>query len=254
MSYVALAQMAYGGYQAYQGDQEAKKGEAALRIANAKKNKSAIEKQKRLEASKNFEMPGMARREANLDKYRAERITAAKEAGTTSANQQAMIALAELDRQDAQGKLAVEDEQFKQDRQMDAIEGLDDMAALEEQARQRDIDFAEGQMAKGEAQKGAGTQNIMGGATTVIGGLESGSGDGEKQGGDGEKQGKLTKGQKKGRRAERRYAREEGRKSSFGNSGSRSRRRDERRRSRRSARYEADIDRDFVEGGDFYNG
>ena len=153
MSWVAAAvgvgTLAYGIYQNQSGKKEAKKGERKLAMEAAKKNKSAEERQKRLEAQATMggEMPGEARRKNVIGATTAQRLTASKEASTTAANQQAMVAQAVLSKQDEFGKLAAESEQYQQDRTDAATEGLGDMANLEEGARDRMMDLAEGQVA-----------------------------------------------------------------------------------------------------------
>ena len=168
---VGVGTLAYGIYQNQSGKKEAKKGERKLAMEAAKKNKAAEERQKRLEsqATMGGEMPGEARRKNVIGATTAQRLTASKEASTTAANQQAMIAQAVLSKQDEFGKLAAESEQYQQDRTDAATEGLGDMANLEEGARDRMMALAEGQVAKGEAMKGAGQQNIAGGATSLAG-------------------------------------------------------------------------------------
>ena len=114
-------------------------------------------------------MPGSARRQNVIDANMARRVSASKEVSTSSANTQNIIAQASLAQQDQYGKLAAEEEQFKEDKKNAAIKGLGDMATLEEGARDRQIAIAEGQISKGEAQKGAGQQNIAGGITSAAG-------------------------------------------------------------------------------------
>jgi len=173
MSWVAAAvgagTLAYGVYQDQQGKKEAKKGERKLAMEASKENKAAQERQRRLEmgAAMSGEMPGETRRKDVIDANTAQRISASREASTSAANQQAAIAQAVLSQQDEYGKLAAEGEQYREDKKMAAIEGLGDMARLEEGARGRQMDIAEGLIAKGEAQKGAGQQNIAGGVTSL---------------------------------------------------------------------------------------
>jgi len=186
MSWVAAAvgagTLAYGVYQDQQGKKEAKKGERKLAMEASKENKAAQERQRRLEmgAAMSGEMPGETRRKDVIDANTAQRISASREASTSAANQQAAIAQAVLSQQDEYGKLAAEGEQYREDKKMAAIEGLGDMARLEEGARGRQMDIAEGLIAKGEAQKGAGQQNIAGGVTSLSGTAGSGMGSGEK--------------------------------------------------------------------------
>ncbi len=182
MSWVAAAvgvgTLAYGIYQNEEGKKDAKKGEAKLAFEASKKNKAAEEKQRRLElnAAMSGEMPGETRRKNVIGANTAQRINASKEASTSAANQQAMIAQAVLGQQDEYGKLAAEAEQYREDKRNAAIDGLGDMANIEEGARSRQMAIAEGQIARGEAMKGAGQQNIAGGATSLASTAMSSSG------------------------------------------------------------------------------
>jgi len=213
MSWVAAAvgvgTLAYGIYQNEQGKKDAKKGERKLALDASKKNKAAEERQNRLElnAAMSGEMPGETRRKDVIGANTAQRITASKEASTSAANQQAMIAQSVLGQQDEYGKLAAEAEQYREDKRNAALDGLGDMANLEEGARNRQMAIAEGQIAKGEAMKGAGQQNIAGGATSIAGtaGSSMSTGGGSKKVGQGE----LSQGQREGRVAEAQYAREQ---------------------------------------------
>ena len=213
MSWVAAAvgvgTLAYGIYQNEQGKKDAKKGERKLALDASKKNKAAEERQKRLElnAAMSGEMPGETRRKDVIGANTAQRITASKEASTSAANQQAMIAQSVLGQQDEYGKLAAEAEQYREDKRNAALDGLGDMANLEEGARNRQMAIAEGQIAKGEAMKGAGQQNIAGGATSLAGtaGSSMGTGGGSQRVGQSE----LSQSQIDGRASEEQYAREQ---------------------------------------------
>jgi len=203
MSWVAAAvgvgTLAYGIYQNEQGKKDAKKGERKLALDASKKNKAAEERQNRLElnAAMSGEMPGETRRKDVIGANTARRISASKEASTSAANQQAMIAQAVLGQQDEYGKLAAEAEQYREDKRNAALDGLGDMANLEEGARNRQMAIAEGMISKGEAMKGAGQQNIAGGATSLAGtaGSSMGTGAGSKKVGQGDGSSKISNNQ-----------------------------------------------------------
>ena len=243
---VGVGTIGYGMYQDSKGRKDAKKGEAKLTKEASIRNKLAAKKQERLElkAAMSGEMPGSTRRKNVIGQNTAQRINASKETSTSAANQQAMIAQSVLGQQDEYGKIAAETEQYRDDAKMDAIEGMSDIA----KARGIDIDLAEGELARGEALKGAGQQNVAGGLTSIATTLATGIDGKGKRGRRGKKESPLTKGQIEGRAAEEQYAASKRETPTY---SSRSDIRKAKRKARKDAEFKRKVDKDIDSG--FYN-
>jgi len=173
---VAGATVVYGGIQTAKGSAKANKAREAL---EADSNKDPIpeahkERLRRLRDRESMSLPGQSKIEQDIGASTAQGITAFKEMGN-QANFQDFISQSVQNEQDQLRNLGIEAAEFKIARQQDVDEALRESADYETAQRQRERELLEADLASGEAQKGAGTQNIISGglsaATSIAGGI-----------------------------------------------------------------------------------